>query len=175
MKQDDVVQDVFLGPGDVRIGGANIRLRTVLVSCVPVTVWHPVNKIGGMYHYVIAESLVLREDQETRFADQAIKVLIESMRQAGCPPRELEAKLFGGGCMFLDERTGQCRSGSRVYAENVVKGKTLLAQYGLSLKAEHSGGAGHRQLVFDIRTGDVWLKHLPLPGAVQVPILEKRP
>ncbi|SEP95108.1 chemotaxis protein CheD [Ectothiorhodospira magna] len=175
MNQDDAVQDIFLGPGDVRIGDANIRLRTVLGSCVSVTLWHPVKKIGGMCHYVIASSLVYRQDQETRFADQAIKVLIESMQKAGCPHNELEAKLFGGGCMFVDERTGQCREGTRVYTENVIKGKALLAQYGLSLKAEHSGGAGHRQLVFDIRTGDVWLKHLPLPEAAQVPVMEKNP
>jgi chemotaxis protein CheD len=39
-------------------------------------------------------------------------------------------------------------------------GLNLLKQHGFTIKAEHLGGNGHRNLVFDVWSGLVWLKHV---------------
>ena len=44
------IVDVFLQPGDIHFGGADTRIRTVLGTCVAISLWHPVRQIGGMSH-----------------------------------------------------------------------------------------------------------------------------
>ena len=39
---------------------------------------------------------------------------------------------------------------------------TLLERYEIPIKAKHLGGDGHRKLMLDVWSGDVWLKHQPL-------------
>ena len=73
-------------------------------------------------------------------------------------PEEFEAKLFGGGRMF-EGRPQQFQAGCvDVSCKNVLTGRTLVRQHGLKLKAEHLGGRGHRNLIFDIWSGDAYLK-----------------
>ena len=48
MKKPDHVIEIFLQPGDFYFGGADTRIRTILGSCVSITMWHPTRLIGGM-------------------------------------------------------------------------------------------------------------------------------
>jgi len=41
---------------------------------------------------------------------------------------------------------------------NVETGRQLIAQHGFKIHAEDLGGDGHRNVVFDLWSGDVWLK-----------------
>ncbi len=45
--------DVFLQPGDVYFGDRHTRLRTILGSCVSITLWHPQRLLGGMCHFIL--------------------------------------------------------------------------------------------------------------------------
>ena len=47
--------DVFLQPGDFYFGEAGTRIRTLLGSCVAITLWHPILHIGGMCHIMLPE------------------------------------------------------------------------------------------------------------------------
>src|SRR5690606_7768614 len=56
--------------------------------------------------------------------------------------------------------------------DNVRVGRELLAEHGLVIAAEHLGGSGHRQIIFEIESGDVWVRKYRLrehPAAVEVP------
>ncbi|MDV7391266.1 chemotaxis protein CheD, partial [Arthrospira platensis SPKY1] len=77
-------------------------------------------------------------------------------------------KLFGGGRMFhraRESRTDLLDIGAR----NVAAGRKLLLDAGFRLKAEHVAGRGHRSLLFDIGTGEVWLRHVPTVVAEKDP------
>jgi chemotaxis protein CheD len=41
---------------------------------------------------------------------------------------------------------------------NVEQARQLVARHGLKVRAESLGGLAHRQVVFDIESGDVWLR-----------------
>ena len=45
-----------------------------------------------------------------------------------------------------------------VPCKNVLRGRELVRQHGLRLKAEHLGGEGHRNVLFEIWSGDAYLK-----------------
>ena len=50
MKKPQSVIEIFLQPGELWFGDEQTRIRTILGSCVAVTLWHPGRRIGGMCH-----------------------------------------------------------------------------------------------------------------------------
>ena len=80
------------------------------------------------------------------------------MRAAGTQPRDYEAKIFGGGRMFsFAAGRGALDIGNR----NIEVGRLLLRRHGLEPASQHLAGVGHRSIVFDVASGDVWVRHIP--------------
>ena len=68
--------DIFLQPGEYFVGDASLRLRTMLGSCVAITLWHPQRKIGAMSHFLLAEHGGRRRTSNTldgRYGDEALE------------------------------------------------------------------------------------------------------
>ncbi|EXJ14944.1 chemotaxis protein CheD [Imhoffiella purpurea] len=156
-------QDIYVYPCDIWFGGGETRLRTVLGSCVAVTLWHPTLRIGGLCHFMISRSPAsLKPDRGGCYADSAMAMLEREIEATGRPPHEFEAKLFGGGIMFPCPDAGCDISTNRVNERNIAAGRELAKYFGHPVVAEHLGGHGHRQLVFDVASGLAWLKHSPV-------------
>lgn len=47
--------EVYLLPGEYFVGDARYRIRTVLGSCVSITLWHRPLRIGAMSHFLLSE------------------------------------------------------------------------------------------------------------------------
>lgn len=156
--------EIFLQPGQVFFGDAGVRVRTILGSCVSITLWHPKQHLGGMCHYMLPERGAAGRILDGRYAPEALELLLDQMRLTGAAPREFQAKIFGGGRMFAAEERA---AGIDIGARNVDVGRRLLRAQGLHLTGEHLCGQGHRSLIFDIATGDVWVKHMPRLALVQ--------
>ncbi|HEX5755722.1 MAG TPA: chemotaxis protein CheD [Arenimonas sp.] len=154
--------ELFLLPGQIWFGGGDIRVRTILGSCVAITFWHPERRIGGMCHYMLAEPRCGTDASDARYGSEAVAQLVEAMREAGTEPCEYEAKLFGGGRMFA---SASGRDGEHaLQRRNIEAAHALVQACGAQVRGEHLGGDGHRQLLFDVADGDVWLRHWPLLG-----------
>ena len=155
------MKEIFVHPCEVWFGGGHVRLRTILGSCVAITLWHPTLRVGGMCHYMTSCRHVQRANQTNGcHAEKAMEMLQAKIRATGRSPDEFEAKVFGGGHMFPDKGGPICHLGW-VQVANITAGKELLARHGHRVVAEHLGGEGHRQLIFEVPTGQVWLKHNP--------------
>ena len=162
MSDLEPVIDIFLQPGDCWFGGADTRIRTLLGSCVAITLWNPKQKLGAMCHIMLPQRAPTKKQEglDGRYADEAVALMLKDIKRAGCRPIDFEAKLFGGGSMLslsaidgiLPER-------------NIEIAKKLIHDAGWSLMAEHTGGKGSRQIRFDIATGDVWIRFTPVPVA----------
>ena len=70
----------------------------------------------------------------------------------GVDGRDCEAKLFGGANMFPGHPTPVVAVGRR----NGDAAHALLAAHGIAPVSQSLFGDGHRSVVFDIATGDVW-------------------
>lgn len=154
------VMDVFLQPGEYYLGDENTRIRTILGSCVSATFWHKERLLGGMSHIILPER-PLHEVKHSgllnaKYADEAIALLITEMKSAGTLPRDYQVKLFGGGNMFPQSYT---QKKSHIGLKNIITTRNLLKQHGFNCQIEHTGGLGHRYIIFDVWTGHVWLKH----------------
>ena len=151
--------DLFLQPGEYFVADATMRLRTMLGSCVAITLWHPQRRVGAMSHFLLADR-PRRPGQplDARYGDEALELMVQGLRREKVSPRECEAKIFGGGNMF----PGQVRAAMEtVGTRNGEAARQLLARRGIPVRREHLFGDGHRQVVFDIASGAVWVRHIP--------------
>lgn len=145
--------DIFLHPGEWYFGDRETRIRTTLGSCVAVTLWHPQQQIGCMCHYMLPGTSQPGEAPNARYGEDALKLMIGEVKRLRSMPTEYEAKLFGGASMF-DVGPG----GSSVARRNISAAEALVQRYGLNVVARSLGGSGYRQLVFNIASGDVWVR-----------------
>jgi chemotaxis protein CheD len=162
------IVEVFLHPGDFHFAGPDTRIVTLLGSCVSITVWCPRLRVGGMCHYMLPSRGVIPEgaSYDGRYGDEAMKLLMNHIWRLDADPAQFQAKVFGGANMF----PLQCqRNEMNVGERNIEMALTLLERYEIPIKAKHIGGDGHRKLMLDIWSGDVWLKHQPLTQARQEP------
>jgi len=156
MKKPPHVMEVFLQPGEHYFGDRDTRIRTILGSCVAVTMWHPKLQIGGMCHYMLPARGRPSEVLDGKYADEALQLLLDETRRIGSLAKDYHIKIFGGGHMFPNARKQQT---GHVGSRNAEAARTLLNHHGLPIQAEHLGGDGHRNVIFDIWSGDVWMRH----------------
>ena len=153
------ILEIFLQPGDFYFGDEKTRIRTLLGSCVAITLWHPKERIGGMCHYMLPQrprhnhSHVL----DGRYAEDAMQMFMNELRHSKTRPNEYQVKLFGGGSMF--ERLAHHKDNVDISQRNVEFGQNLIPQYGFKISGEDLGGKGHRNVILDVWNGDVWVKH----------------
>lgn len=160
-------QEVFLGPGELYFGSRNTRIRTLLGSCVAITMWHPKRRIGGMCHYMLPGAAVASSPRvRGRYAEDALAAMTDFARRCHTRLPDYEYKLFGGGNMFPDIRVAAKQP---IGESNVACGRLLLSRLGVFVTAEHSGGIGQRAVVLDLWSGDAWVRH----DALQPPMPER--
>ena len=173
MSQPNIVMDapldileVFLRPGEFYFGDEKTRIRTLLGSCVAITLWHPHRHIGGMCHYMLPQRPQRRQSDalDGRYASEVMLMIAHELKQSGSRPGEYQVKLFGGGQMF--HRNEKLRHVD-ISERNVEVGRELVQRHGFRLLAEDLGGQGHRNVIFDLWSGDVWLKKSALRAPPQ--------
>ena len=106
IKTDPNVMDVFLQPGDFYFGDSETRIRTLLGSCVAITIWHPRLHIGGMCHYMLPRRPRHKADDvlDGRYAEDVMQLFMHELKRSKTKPTEYKAKLFGGGNMFSNKK-----------------------------------------------------------------------
>lgn len=165
MDTPDETIEIFLQPGDFYFGDRKTRLRTLLGSCVSITAWHPGRLLGGMCHFMLPSSGTNPSfELDGRYADEAMRLFLAEMKLARTLPSEYVVKLFGGGNMF-PSNTQKIKD--LVGDRNIQAGRKLIQANGMRQTAEDLGGVGHRSIIFDVWSGDVWVKRsqqLLVPG-----------
>ena len=169
----DVVTDIFLQPGEFYWGNQNIRIKTLLGSCVALTLWHPELKTGGMCHIMLpekkAESMT-SSHLNGKYAEDAISLFLNEIKKTKMDISSFQGKLFGGSNMFTaQERTNQNliseiqdentirRKINEIGLKNISKMKSLITLHKIPILAESTGGERHRKIYFNIWNGEVWM------------------
>ncbi|HJV87156.1 MAG TPA: chemotaxis protein CheD, partial [Noviherbaspirillum sp.] len=149
--------EVFLQPGDYFVGDASCRMRTLLGSCVSITLWHPGLRVGAMSHFILANGGRRRTSLDGRYGEDAMALMLRDLKRAGVEAEQCHAKIFGGGDMF----PGQTRNDVlKIGERNGEAARALLRAHKIKLVSESLFGVGHRQIVFDVSTGHVWARQV---------------
>ena len=148
---------VYLLPGEFYFGESNTRIETLLGSCVSVTVWHPLLRIGGMSHSMLpSRNKNGKHNLDGRYGDESIELFLREIYKRNTRPEEYQVKVFGGGSMFQQFRV---EGAFNVAERNIETIRVLLKDSGFDIHVEHVGDNGHRIIIFDLSDGDVWVKH----------------
>jgi chemotaxis protein CheD len=134
-------------------------ITTVLGSCVSTCLWDPVERIGGMNHFMLpgdAASAGSPWAASARFGVYAMEVLINDMIKLGADRRRLVAKVFGGAQLLagFDRLDVGAKNSEFVLEFLRVEGIRVLAQDLLDVCP--------RKVHFFVDTGKVQVKRVGL-------------
>jgi chemotaxis protein CheD len=152
--------DVFLRPGEYFVGDETHRIRTLLGSCVSVTLWSPQRRLGSMSHFLLAaRGGTSRTPQglDGRYGDEALRLMLDELARSDVLPAQCQAKIFGGGEMFPERVAAGYKAIGR---RNGEAARELLQSHGIEVVSESLFGSGHRQIIFDVRSGHVWSRQI---------------
>ncbi|MEQ8660180.1 MAG: chemotaxis protein CheD, partial [Gammaproteobacteria bacterium] len=143
-------------PGEFHFGDGATRIRTLLGSCVAMVLWHPLRRLGGMCHYLLPTRQAAARDAalDGRYADEALWLFMHELERTRTHPCDYQVKLFGGGHML----GGGAGDSASVPQRNVAKARELMSAHGFRVIAQDLGGRGHRNVIFDLWSGDVWVR-----------------
>jgi chemotaxis protein CheD len=164
--------EIHLPAGQFFFGRGQVRVQTVLGTCVAIALWHPIKRIGGICHYLLptrSSSRAADSAPPGMYADEVMELFADALRGANTLPQEYVVKIAGGGHMFPEQlantdcREGGCTSARRagcqsVGCQNICAARMLLVGAGYAIASEHVGGHGSRRVIFDLWSGDVWVK-----------------
>lgn len=145
---DGTIQVHSLRMGEMRVANDTGVLRTLLGSCIGLSLYDPVQKIAGLAHIVLPISDG-RTDADGRYVDTAVKELIRQMNQQATKPLNLVAQIAGGARMFADSRD------PTVGELNLLAVKSELQRLAIPCGDRDTGGTIGRRMTIDAATGVV--------------------
>ena len=142
---------------DLKVGSKDdIIITSRLGSCVGVTLYDKNKRIGGMAHVMLPEFPAERKKgNKAKYADTALRMLLEELKRTGANVNRLEAKMAGGAQMFdFSNLNDKIRIGAR----NIKAVKRILKQKRISILGEEVGENYGRTMELHNNTGKVIIK-----------------
>jgi chemotaxis protein CheD len=131
---------------------ASVIITHALGSCIAVSIYDPMTRVGGLLHFMLPESSLDREKAQKRpfmFADTGIPALFHAAYAAGAEKKRLIVRVIGGA-QVLDSQ-GVFNIGKR----NYLACKKILWSAGVLIDAEEVGGSASRTVRLDLANGKV--------------------
>jgi len=161
--RDFQVDSVKILPGQYHAAAGEGSISTVLGSCVSTCLWDPVERIGGMNHFMLPGEPDATSPWavSARFGVYAMEVLINRMVRLGADRRRFVAKVFGGA------RVLQAFETLDVGTKNSEFVLEFLREEGIQVAAQDLLGVAPRKLHFFPATGKVQVRKLHLADDVR--------
>ena len=154
----NIAQAVRVGISDLNVVKAPNTIRTAgLGSCVGVVVYDLGRKVAGLAHIMLPDSNLSRQKNFNRYkyADSAIPILLDKLKQIGGREHAFQAKLAGGAQMFTFESTSDLM---RIGPRNVKAVEDLLKNYRIPIVASDVGGNSGRTIEFNPENGKLMIR-----------------
>ncbi|MFE8699099.1 chemotaxis protein CheD [Cytobacillus sp. FJAT-54145] len=149
---NDCVEVVKVGIADMNIVKPPNHIRTSgLGSCVGVVIYDQVKEIAGLVHVMLPDSSLAKTGSINiaKYADTAVKELVNILVRHGARLSSLKAKIAGGAQMFQFSNSSDMM---RIGPRNVEAVKKELAALRITIVAEDVGGNSGRTIEFDPQT-----------------------
>ncbi|MEL6570636.1 MAG: chemotaxis protein CheD [Pseudomonadota bacterium] len=133
--------------GEYSVSGEDgAAMSTVLGSCIAACLYDPVQRVGGMNHFLLPEARS-GDSQNVKYGAYLMELLINDLLKMGAQRHRLRVKLAGGGKMsqFLGD----------VGEKNIAFVNRYLANEGLPVEWSSLGGTQARRIHFYPTTGQL--------------------
>lgn len=154
----ETTKEISVPMAGLEIVSGDSILRTFVGSCVAVCIYDKEKKIGGMAHIMLPKNNTGNSTkgtkQEGKFADEAIDVIIEKLKNIS-PSLKLQAKIAGGAKIFAHEsETGTLNIGNK----NIIEIRLILQEKKIPLISQLVGAKNGRWVTFHCDTQKVIVK-----------------
>ena len=126
-----------------------------LGSCIGLSLYDPVVKVGGLLHAMMPLSLAMPEKAAERpemFIDSAVGYLLGELFKRGATRKHIVANVAGASTHL--DKEGVFRIGDR----NYMVLRKMLWKNDIMIAAEDIGGTDSRTMFLDMSTGKTFLK-----------------
>ncbi|MCX6907596.1 MAG: chemotaxis protein CheD [Verrucomicrobia bacterium] len=152
MAPDSQTKSIVVGLGDMAVSDCpgEMLVTYSLGSCLGVTFYDPVLRVGGMVHCMMPLSQIdgdKAREKPCTFVDIGVPRLIEEMFKRGCRKKDLVTRVAGAARMM--DSANFFRIGERNHAVF----RKIMWKNGMFIHAEDTGGEQARTLLLEIATG----------------------
>jgi chemotaxis protein CheD len=159
---------IVVGVADMAIGReSNGHLLTyALGSCIGLTVYDPVAKVGGLLHFMLpqpGEQTGAKDIKPSMYATTGVPLLFRKVSEAGARKERLIVCCAGGAEIIHD--AGVFAIGKR----NRTMLRKILWKDGTAVAAEDTGGSIPRTMSLNLTTGEVRIKDRDREGPLWAP------
>jgi chemotaxis protein CheD len=146
---NDPFEIVKVGIADMNLVKTPNHIRTSgLGSCVGVVIYDEGKELAGLAHVMLPDSSLAKAGTVNiaKYADTAVKELVNRLVKNGARLYSLKAKIAGGAQMFQFANTSDLM---RIGPRNVEAVKKELASLKISIVGEDVGGSSGRTIEFN--------------------------
>lgn len=126
-----------------------------LGSCMGVSIWDPVSRIGGLLHFMLPDSRVAPEKAHAMpamFCDTGVTRMFFSAYELGAAKRRLVVRVAGGSQLL--DTPDPLSVGKR----NYLALRKLFWKNGVVIEGEDVGGTASRTMMMELETGRVTIR-----------------
>jgi chemotaxis protein CheD len=148
---------IIVGMADMQVinaPGATL-ITYALGSCIGVTLYDPLVKVGGLLHFMLPESQLDPQKAQRNpwmFADTGIPLFFEEAYKLGGEKKRMVVTVTGGSQLMDDP--GYFNIGKR----NYLTLRKIFWANNVLIHSEAVGGNVNRTVRLEISTGEVWVK-----------------
>ena len=155
-------KDLKVGIGDMKFTrGNNIIITYALGSCIGITFYDPVIKLGGLLHIMLPSRSDANDPKVFKYADTGIRETVRKLTAFGMVKTRTVVKIAGGAKMF--EMKGGSSDFGNIGQRNAAMVKQVLMEERMRITAEDTGGSYARTMLLNVATGDVVIRTVGRP------------
>ncbi len=151
------MSDLIAAISDIKISNNadDVIITYALGSCIGITVYDPVAKVGGLLHYMLPDSML--DEQKARekpamFADTGIPLLFKSCYGMGAEKKRMIVSAVGGASILDDANF------FRIGQKNIMAMRKIFWKNNVMIKAEDTGSNYNRTVRLEMRMGKVFVR-----------------
>jgi chemotaxis protein CheD len=127
-----------------------------LGSCVAITLYDAVVRVGGLAHVLLPSETMSRDrSNPAKFPGTVVPLLLTEMTKMGARVERIRAKIAGGASMF-----GQLPGGINIGERNVIAVRETLAAAKIPIVGEDTGSDYGRTVFLHLIDGRVEVRSL---------------
>jgi chemotaxis protein CheD len=134
---------------------AAVLVTYALGSCIAVSIYDPMARVGGLLHIMLPESQIDQQRAEQTpfmFADTGVPLLFRKAYEQGAAKARLVVRLAGGAQVMDDARI------FNIGKRNYLAVRKILWKAGVFIQAEAVGGDVSRTVRLDLSSGSFWIR-----------------
>jgi chemotaxis protein CheD len=146
--------------GEIYVSKSRLAIYTIanIGTGVALTIYDTINKVGGIAHIVMPESLLAspnNEDLPGKYANLAIPYLLEKFTELGGEKRGTVVRMVGGAQLF--NFGGGGGNSLNIGARNATAIRAAMSKLGFVIEKADTGGNKGKSVRFIIASGQLFV------------------